>query len=226
MPLERPFELGAGRVAAPLAGLGGEEDLVAVVGQPRLQAVLRRAVGRRGVDVVDAPRVDRGERGVGAVLAHPAERGGAEDQPGRLVAGPAERCGRDHARPYSAIGASGRGGGGGAGDVDLAHGRLHRPGGGRRRSGRRPARAARARSVVHTSVAFGQRGWNRQPGGGSTGDGGSPTTSTPRSVGVAGRARGSTPAARSCTGAPAPGRGRRSGRPRTACRGTSPRPGR
>ena len=54
--LQRPLELGAGGVALPLAGLGGQEHVVAVVGQPRLQAVLRGPVGGRRVDVVDAPR--------------------------------------------------------------------------------------------------------------------------------------------------------------------------
>ena len=39
--LQRPLQLGAGGVALPLAGLGGQEHRVPVVGQPRLQTVLR-----------------------------------------------------------------------------------------------------------------------------------------------------------------------------------------
>ena len=91
-PLERTLERGAGGVALPVAGLGGEEDLVAVVGEPRLEAVLGLAVRRRGVDVVDARRLDLGEDAVGRVLTGPAEPGGAEDDPGRVVPGPPERA--------------------------------------------------------------------------------------------------------------------------------------
>ena len=96
-PLERALERGAGGVALPVAGLGGEEDLVAVVGEPRLEADLGLAVRRRGVDVVDARRLDLGEDAVGRVLTGPAEPGGAEDDPGRVVPGPPELRGGEHA---------------------------------------------------------------------------------------------------------------------------------
>ena len=92
-PLQRALQLGARRIARTLTGLGGQEHRVPVLGQPRLQPVLRRAVGRRGVDVVDAPRGDLGHRRVGALLAHPAEGGGTEDHPGRVVSRPPERSG-------------------------------------------------------------------------------------------------------------------------------------
>src|SRR4051794_32429789 len=93
-PFERAFELGAGLVALALAGLGGEIEAIAIRGEERLQPVLRRAVTGGGVDVVDAGGVDRGKGGIGARLAHRAERGGAEDQPGRLMPAPAEGCNR------------------------------------------------------------------------------------------------------------------------------------
>ena len=59
-PLERPLEFGPRPVTRALARLGREEDLVAVVGEPRLQPILGRAVSRGRVDVVDAPLVRRG----------------------------------------------------------------------------------------------------------------------------------------------------------------------
>jgi hypothetical protein len=46
-----------------------------MLGQPWLQPVLGRSVRRRGVDVVDPPLGDGCQRGVGAFLTHPAERG-------------------------------------------------------------------------------------------------------------------------------------------------------
>ena len=89
-------------------------------GRPRRDA--RRATGcsrssdvavrRGGVDVVDAPLVQRVERGVGALLAHAAERGGAEDHSGRVVPGRTERRGGQrvggHARDRSAGARHGR----------------------------------------------------------------------------------------------------------------------
>ncbi len=67
-----------------------------VLRQERTQQILRGAVRRRGVDVVDAGLVDESERGVGALLAHRAERGGAEDQSRRRVTGSSERCDGKH----------------------------------------------------------------------------------------------------------------------------------
>ena len=94
-PFERPLELGACRATGPLARLRGEEHLVAVFGQPRPQPILRRAVAGGGVDVVDSPLVHLRERGVGTRLAHPPERGGAEDHSCRAMAGGAELGGRE-----------------------------------------------------------------------------------------------------------------------------------
>ena len=142
-PLQRPLELGAGCVTTPFAGLGGEEHLVAVLAQPALQPILGCAVRRGRVDVVDAPAGDGVERGVGALLAHAAERGGAEDQASGGMSGPPEWCGRDHVpnvlpvvRPVQPrqpwVGCRRRPA-------------TPSPGGGRRRSARSPAHAARAR---------------------------------------------------------------------------------
>ena len=95
-PLERALEGRPSRVALPVAGLGGEKDLVAVVGEPRLQPDLGLAVPGRGVDVVDARRLDLGEDPIGGALTDPAEPGGAEDDPGRIVPGPPELRGWEH----------------------------------------------------------------------------------------------------------------------------------
>ena len=51
--LERPLEAGPSVVAVAVAGLGGEEEGVAVGGQPRGQAQFGVPVVRRGVEVVD-----------------------------------------------------------------------------------------------------------------------------------------------------------------------------
>ena len=88
--LQRPLEFGPGRVAVALAGLGCQEDLAPVGGQPRLEPILGLPVGGGGVDVVDAPAVNDVECGVGSFLAHRSESGGAEEEPGRLVAGGTE----------------------------------------------------------------------------------------------------------------------------------------
>ena len=90
---QRSFEFRPGIVAASLAGLGGEEYVVAMVGQPRPKPVFGRPVRRGRVDVVDPPLVHLGQRHVGAVLAHAAERCRTEDHPGRQVPGRTERQG-------------------------------------------------------------------------------------------------------------------------------------
>ena len=55
-PVERSFELGPCGVALAFAGLGGEEHVAAVVGEPWPEPHLGFAVAGRGVDVVDAAR--------------------------------------------------------------------------------------------------------------------------------------------------------------------------
>ncbi len=93
---EAAFETGPGFGAGAVACLGGQEDLVAMVGEPWCKPILRGAVGGGGVDVVDAPTAHDVERGVGSVLAHPTERSGSEDQSATAVAGSAEGGGGKH----------------------------------------------------------------------------------------------------------------------------------
>src|SRR3954469_19820394 len=102
-PLQRAPDLLVGSSAGPLAGLGRQEVLVAVRLHPRTQPELGLAVAGGGVEVVDAVAADQLHRLVGLVLADLAQRGGSEDDPGAVVAGPAERCVRDHAAPSSDI---------------------------------------------------------------------------------------------------------------------------
>ena len=91
-PLERALEGRPGPCRPPGRRSWWRGTPRAVVGEPRLQAILGLAVRRRGVDVVDACRLDLGEDAVGGALTDPAEPGGAEDDPGRVVPGPPERA--------------------------------------------------------------------------------------------------------------------------------------
>ncbi len=98
-PGERPLEAGPGAVAGPLPGLGGEEEVVPVPGQPRREPQLGVAVVGRHVEVVDAvgsagPRAPR-RPGPGACRD---EGGGAEDDPAAPVAGASEFGLLDHGR--------------------------------------------------------------------------------------------------------------------------------
>ncbi len=90
-PIERPLEFGPRCAPLSLTRLGGEEEPVAIRREERCQSKLRLAVRRRGVDVVDAGRIDELERGIGTRLAHRPECRGTEDDAGRLVTRPAER---------------------------------------------------------------------------------------------------------------------------------------
>ncbi len=63
---------------------------VAVLLQPRAEAVLGLPVAGRDVDVVDAEAVDQLHGLVGLVLGDVADRGGAEQDAGALVAGASE----------------------------------------------------------------------------------------------------------------------------------------
>ena len=91
--LQRPLELGSGCVTVALAGLGCQEDLAPVGGEPWLQPIFGLPIGGGGVDVVDSPAVDDVECCVRPLLTHCSEGSSAEEEAGRLVAGGAERGG-------------------------------------------------------------------------------------------------------------------------------------
>jgi hypothetical protein len=95
--LERAPDLRPRAVVVAAARLRREEEAVAVLCEPRLQAILRLAVRGGNVDVVDAVLEQELEHAVGLGLRHaPADRGGAEDRPRALVSGAAEQGRRDH----------------------------------------------------------------------------------------------------------------------------------
>ena len=88
--LEGAADLVARAGVAALAGLRREEEVGAVALHPGADAELGVAVGRGGVDVVDARGEELGERAVGLLLGHEREGRGAEEQRGCC----AGRCGR------------------------------------------------------------------------------------------------------------------------------------
>ena len=79
-----------------VAGLGGEEEALAMLAHPRADSQFRLAVRRRRVDMIDAVFEQHFEHAVGLVLLHPAERGGAENNARTLMPGFSERTRLDH----------------------------------------------------------------------------------------------------------------------------------
>src|SRR5207248_3852027 len=88
--LEGELETAAGAVAIAVAGLGGEEDIVAVCLQPGREAQLGLAVGSSGVDVVDPGGEGDVEQGGGLLHRHRPKSGRAEDHAAAVVAAAAE----------------------------------------------------------------------------------------------------------------------------------------
>src|SRR5256885_13106613 len=85
-----------GFLGGPRSGLGGQEEVLPVVREPRSDAQLGVAVARRGVDVVDAESQQHVQRPVGVVLARASQGGAAEQRRAAEVTGPSERSPRDH----------------------------------------------------------------------------------------------------------------------------------
>ena len=83
--LERPSDALARALGRALAGLRGQEEAITVTRHPRPDAQLRVAVGRRRIDVVDAVGEQQLEDLIGLLLAHRAERRGAEEHAARAV---------------------------------------------------------------------------------------------------------------------------------------------
>ena len=84
-------------LGGPVAGLGGEEELVAVPVEERAQPHLGLAVAAGDVDVVDPAVEQQREGAVGLVLRHLRQRGGAEEDAAAVVAGAPEGQRRKHA---------------------------------------------------------------------------------------------------------------------------------
>src|SRR5579862_9202829 len=82
--------------AGAVTGLGGEKELVSMFGEPGGESQLGIPVGGGGIDVVDAELEEHRQQLVGSLLAHAAERGGAEDDPAAGVSSPSELGPIDH----------------------------------------------------------------------------------------------------------------------------------
>ena len=96
---ERPMQTIARAVIGAVSGFGGEEEVFAVLAHPRTDAKLRIAIGRGRVDMVDAELEQNIQDGVGLVLLHPAQSGGAENHTRALMTGVSERNFLDHFPP-------------------------------------------------------------------------------------------------------------------------------
>src|SRR5262249_8871193 len=96
-PVERAPDLLARRRAVTLAGLGCEEEPLAILREPGGEPKLGVAVGRRGVDVIHAVLEEDVEGAIGFSLREVRERRGSEDRARALVPGRTKRGLRDHA---------------------------------------------------------------------------------------------------------------------------------
>jgi len=95
--VQRAMQLLASSLGTALVGLGSEEEVVGIALEPRSDAGLGIAIAGRDVDMVDAVLEQGLERSVRVVLGHSRQRGGAEDDAGAGVAGPAKgERGDDH----------------------------------------------------------------------------------------------------------------------------------
>ena len=88
--LERRLELGPGAVSRAAMRLAGHEQPIAHRWDERTEVALRRAVGGRDVEVVDAARHRIGEALLGLGGRAGPEGRTSQDGDGALVAGPAE----------------------------------------------------------------------------------------------------------------------------------------
>ena len=95
-PVQRPMEPLPGLLVRALAGLGRQEELIAVPLHPRADAQLRLAIAEGGVDVVDAVTQQQIERAIGIILGGVSHRVRAEDDTAAKVAGAAEGRLGDH----------------------------------------------------------------------------------------------------------------------------------
>ncbi len=95
-PLERPLEARPGVVRSAIAGLRRQEDLVAMLRQPRCEEILGHPVRGRGVPVVDAELEQHVEHRVGLLLRGVEQPGTTEDHPAALMSRPSELSTFDH----------------------------------------------------------------------------------------------------------------------------------
>ena len=90
-PLERAMQVLARLARRAAAGLGGQEEVLAVARHPRSDAELGISIARGRVDVIDAVAQQHLEGAVGIVLARASERRRAEQHHAALMTGAAER---------------------------------------------------------------------------------------------------------------------------------------
>src|ERR1700722_465366 len=93
---ERAMETVARALISAVASLAGEEKSLAMLAHPRPDSQFRLAVRRRRIDMIDAVFEQHLEHAVSLFLLHPAERGGAENNPRTLMPGFSEWIGVDH----------------------------------------------------------------------------------------------------------------------------------
>src|SRR5579872_6297947 len=98
-PFQRSVQAIARALIRAIAGLGREEEALAMLAHPGTDAQFRFAIRRRSIDVVDAEFEQQFEHLIGLVLLHTAQRRGAEDDAGALMTGFAEGNLVDHFPP-------------------------------------------------------------------------------------------------------------------------------
>src|SRR5208282_36482 len=101
-PLERSMKTRAGAIVGAIAGLGGEEEVLAMLPHPGADSQLRLAVCGGRVDMVDAIFEQRLEDAIRAILLHSAQRGGAEDYPRAWMSSASEWNLVDHRFTFAA----------------------------------------------------------------------------------------------------------------------------
>ena len=95
-PFEGAVDLRFGGGVFAFVGLCGQEEAIAVFLETWPEQELGVAVAGGGIDVVDAVIQQQVDGAVGIGLADAAQRGGAEERDGAVVAGAAERALRNH----------------------------------------------------------------------------------------------------------------------------------
>jgi hypothetical protein len=96
---ERAMHTVARAAVGSIAGLGSEEEALAMLAHPRANSQLGLAVRRGRVDMIDAVLEQRLEHRVRLRLVHRAQRGGAEDDSRALMTGLAECTCLNHDAP-------------------------------------------------------------------------------------------------------------------------------
>ncbi len=101
-PVERAPDALLRALVVAVVRLCRDEEPAWLAPHPRCDAQLGVAVRGRSIDVVDSVSEQQVERALGVRMRDVAERSRAEDRAAALVAGDAERRGRDHVPTLSA----------------------------------------------------------------------------------------------------------------------------